>query len=527
MIYLLLLGIASAMTANQVDILDKLKNSHYDILLDTLIHSVEKQKNFDLSGCIDKKVGIHGAKDLTADAVQAMKKLGFSDVRDLENLDWAKLEIEGSQLVKGLENDVLSCAKPKSSAQMTTEEPKRCCKERSPKCFKCWKEFCKKNPKSPECSKRTREPKPFSSGEPKRCCKEMSPKCFKCWKEFCKKNPKSPECSKRTREPKPFSSGEPKRCCKERSPKCFKCWKEFCKKNPKSPECSKRTGEPKKHGKDGKKSAIEALKKLWEEKHGDRKKFYMEALKKLWEQKEGKEGKKFDEESMKKLWAEMTEKKEKRGDKKNSADSWDKTNKEDWESKKKDFEKHGKGGQDKKRDWEKKDKSGKGEKKDGKRGKDHGKGEKHGKGHSKEGKHGKGKGKHGKGHGKEGKHGKDHGKKGKHGKEGEKPETESMQKEQSVNSESVEFNARHGKHHKNHKNGITHSKYFLPAVIGGSVLVAGLLCCLGRYCYNRKKVVSTVPTYPQEQVAEGTYVMDVETMGNETGGDTFAPVYQP
>merc|ERR1712157_121287 len=135
----------------------------------------------------------------------------------------------------------------------------------------------------------------------------------------------------------------------------------------------------------------------------------------------------------------------------------------------------------KKRDWEKKDKSGKGENKDGKRGKGHGKGEKHGKGHGKEEKHGKG----------HGKHGKDHGK-------GEKHE----------------------------KNGITHSKYFLPAVIGGSVLVACLLCCLGRYCYNRKKVVSTVPTYPQDQ--EGTYVMDVETMGNETGGAyDSSPVYQP
>merc|ERR1712003_210637 len=188
----------------------------------------------------------------------------------------------------------------------------------------------------------------------------------------------------------------------------------------------------------------------------------------------------------------MSEKKDKRGKdhKKDRADSWDKTNKEDWESKKHDFEKHGKDGHDKKRDWEKKDKSGKGENKDGKRGKGHGKG---------------------------GKHGKDHGKGEKHGKKGEKPETESMQKEQSVNSEieSVEFNARHhGKHHKHQKNGITHSKYFLPAVIGGSVLVACLLCCLGRYCYNRKKVVSTAPTYPQEQ-AEGTYVMDVKTMGDE------------
>lgn len=495
MISLLLLGIATAMTANQVDTLDKLKNSHYDILIDTRIHSVSKQKDFDLSGCIDKKVGIHGAKDLTADAVQAMKKLGFRDVRDLENLDWAKLKFEGSQLVKGLENDVLTCAKPKSSAQKTTGEPKRCCKEKNIRCLKCWKEFCMKNPESSECSKRTREPKPFSSGEPKRCCKERSPKCFKCWKEFCKKNPKSPECSKRTGETKKHGKGHGKE--KEHGDR-------------------KEQG---KHGKDGKKFDIEALKKLWEQKHGDRKKFDMEGLKKLWEEKEGKEGKKFDEQSMKKLWEEMMEKKEKRGDKKDSADSWDKTNKEDWESKKKDFEKHNKEGRDKKRDWENKKESGKGEKKDEeKRGKDHGKGEKHGKGHSKDGKHGKGEkhgkeGKHGKDHGKKGKHGKDQAKEGKHGKEGERPTTESMQKEQSVNSnvESVEFNAHHGRHNKHHKNGITHSKYFLPAVIGGSVLVAGLLCCLGRYCYNRKKVVST----------------DVETMGNETGGDTFAPVYQP
>jgi len=499
MIYLLFLGIASAMTANQVEILNQLKNSHYDILLDTRTHSVEKQKHFDLSGCIDKKVGIHGAKDLTADAVDAMKKLGFSNVANLENLDWAKLEIEGSQLVKGLENDVLACAKPKSAAEKTTGEPKRCCKEKSIKCLKCWKEFCMKNPKSDECSERTREPKPFSSGEPKRCCKERKPNCFKCWKEICKKNPKSEECPKRGKgHGKEGKHG--KRHDKE----------------------GKRKDHGGKHGKDGKKSDIEALKKFWEEKRGDRKEFDMEDMKKLWEEKEGKEGKRFDEESMKQLWEEMTEKKGK-DHKKDSADSLDKTDKEDWESKKKDFEKHGKDGQDKKRDWEKKDKSGKGEK-DGKRGEDHGKEGKDGKDHDKGGKHGKR-------HGKEGKHGKGRGEEGKHGKkEGEKPETESMRTEQSVNSdyESVEFNAHHGKHHKNHKDGITHSKYFLPAVIGGSVLVACLLCCLGRYCYNRKKVVSTEPTYPQEQVAEGTYVMDVETMGNETGGayDT-APVYQP